>query len=116
MSYPNNPLWNLAVFDQYGEIVCHAQHAPNSGPPTFTGDMVALAEAMPSVKALDRFFVDPDEQAKHCYEAYCDAFEETYGSTHPTWDELKAMPHKSSTVEIWRKTAAAAARIDHNLN
>lgn len=112
----HNIIWKLEIFDQSDKRVAVATHAPNSGPPTFSGDMIALAEAMPSVKALDRFFVDPDEQAKECYTAYCEAWEETYGSTQPTWDELKAMPQKIATVEIWRKTAAAAARIDHNLN
>lgn len=116
MSYPNSILWKLEIYDQSGHVVATGQHAPNSGPPTIHGDMVALAEAMPSVKALDRFFVDPDEQAKECYEAYRNAWEDTFDSTKPSWDELKAMPQKIELVEIWRKTAAAAARIDHNLN
>lgn len=109
-------IWKLEIFDQSGQVVTRASHAPNSGPPTFSGDMIALAEALPSVKALDRFFVDPDEQAKECYEAYRSAWEDAYDSTKPSWDELKAMPQKAALVEVWRKTAAAAARIDHNLN
>lgn len=113
---PTQAYWKLQVFDQSGDTIATGTHSPNNGPPTITGDMIALAEAMPSVKSLDRFFVDPDEQGRECYTAYAIALEEAYGTTLPTWDQLKADPRNASSVEVWRKTAAAAARIDHNLN
>lgn len=110
-----NPFWNLQIYDQSGQRVTQIDYTPNE-PPTVHGDMNAIIDALPSITSLTRFFTDPDEQARACYNAYRQAWETTYDSTCPTWDELLAMPHKAALVAIWRKTAQAAATTDSTLN
>ena len=110
-----HPIWTLAIHDQSGTTVATARQHPNDAP-TFTGDMNALIEAMPGVVSLHRFFTDPEEHARACYDAYREAWETTYDSTLHSWDELKAMPHKAALVAIWQATAKAAAAVDPTLN
>lgn len=116
MSTPTQAIWNLTIHDQSGTTVATAHQAPN-GAPNFHGDMIALAEALPGVTSLSRFLIDPDEQARACYEAYSEACAHTYGETRPTWDQLKAqMPLSSHIIKVWQKTAAAALAVDPALN
>ena len=108
-------IWTLAIHDQSGATVATAYQHPNDAP-NFSGDMNALIEALPGITSLARFLTDPDSQARAAYTAYAEAWEATYASTKPTWDELIAMPQKASVVTIWRKTAAAAASINPALH
>lgn len=108
-------IWTLAIYNQSGATVATAYQHPNDAP-NFTGDMNALMEALPGITHLADFLIDPDEQARAAYTAYAEAWEATYDSTRPTWDELKAMPQKASLVTIWQKTAAAASKVNPALN
>ncbi len=107
--------WQLKIYDQSGALVATALRVPNDAA-TFHGDMIALAEALPGVTGLARFLIDPDDQARACYEAYRHAWESTYDSTIPSWDELKALPHKAPLVRIWQAAAKAASAVDPTLN
>lgn len=108
-------IWTLAIHDQSGTTVATAHQHPNDAP-NFSGDMNALIEALPGIVALHRFFADPADQARACYEAYREAWETTYDSTLHSWDELLAMPHKAALVRIWQATARSAATVDPTLN
>jgi hypothetical protein len=110
-----HPIWQLTIYDQTGQTVAIAEQFPN-GQPDIHGDMILLAESLPAITSLTRFFTDPDERARACYTAYQEAYEATYDTTLPTWDELKSLPNEAARCAVWRATAAAAAAVDPTLN
>lgn len=110
-----HPIWKLEIYHQSGVVVATAEQLPN-GQPDIHGDMILLAESLPAITSLTRFFTDPDERARACYTAYRDAYEATYDAALPSWDELLALPHEAARCAVWRATAAAAAAVDPTLN
>ena len=111
-------IWTLAIYDQSGTTVAAAHQHPN-GAPIFSGDMTALAEALPAITGLARFFTDPDEQARAAYTAYATAWEATFGHAIWTWDEILAMPDatkKQKIISVWKTVAKASAAVDPALN
>ena len=111
-----HPIWNLFIYAQDGSPVASASRAPNA-PLHFQGDMIALAEALPSIAKLARFVTDPDEQARAAYSAYASAMTHAgYSHNLPTWDHLVSDPIYAATLAVWRRVAQAAASVDPTLN
>lgn len=107
-----HPLWTLRIYDQYGNTVAHAFKKPNEAS-QIQGDMVLLAECLPDLNNLNRFFTDPNEKAQAAYTAYAEAWENTYGTSLPKWEEIKSKP---GTLDIWKKVGEAASAVDPTMN
>lgn len=82
-----NPLWQLNVMDQSGNIVGSITHTPNN-PLLFAGDHQALTEVFPSVISAGRFFPTPDSVIASSYETFRARYSERYGTHLREWDEL----------------------------
>lgn len=110
-----NKLWTLEIFDQDGNLSATAWQVPNQ-PANIHGDMVLLAEALPGVTSLTRFFTDPDAKAKAAYDTFSEGMVHSYGLIIPTWETIKSNPEKQHLVTIWKNIAKASSATDCTLN
>lgn len=108
-------IWHLEIYDQFGNVVASAAQLPNE-PSTIHGDMVLLAESLPSLVSLNRFFTDPDAKGKAAYGIFREGMKNSYGTVLPTWEAIKSNPEKQQLVTIWQNIAKTSSEVDPTLN